>query len=189
MGWLRRSSGLLSCETHRHARCFGLYCPLRGGMFFRKKVSMNWIAENGGTLAVLAVVVVIVLLSLRLVFKDKKAGKSVCGSCSGCSGCSMKGRCGKTEGSCPEAGGTRAAADSRPAVNGMIRNTVKIDGMMCGMCEAHICDTIRSAIPSAKNVKASHRAGEAVFETAMPVDEAKLKAAIDATGYRFISLK
>ena len=37
----------------------------------------------------------------------------------------------------------------------MIRTTVKIEGMMCGMCEAHICDTIRKAVPSAKKVKAS----------------------------------
>ena len=25
----------------------------------------------------------------------------------------------------------------------MIETTVKIDGMMCGMCEAHVCDVIR----------------------------------------------
>ena len=27
----------------------------------------------------------------------------------------------------------------------MIKTTMKIDGMMCGMCEAHICDAIRKA--------------------------------------------
>ena len=37
----------------------------------------------------------------------------------------------------------------------MIRTILKIDGMMCGMCEAHICDAIREAVPSAKKVAAS----------------------------------
>ena len=27
----------------------------------------------------------------------------------------------------------------------MIRTTVKVDGMMCGMCEAHINDAVRRA--------------------------------------------
>ena len=31
----------------------------------------------------------------------------------------------------------------------MEKVTVKIDGMMCGMCEAHICDAIRKAFPFA----------------------------------------
>ena len=65
----------------------------------------------------------------------------------------------------------------------MIRTTVKIEGMMCGMCEAHICDTIRKAVPSAKKVKASRAKKEAEFLTDAPVDVQALKAAIDATGY------
>ena len=65
----------------------------------------------------------------------------------------------------------------------MIRTTVKIEGMMCGMCEAHICDTIRKAVPSAKKVKASRAKKEAEFLTEAPVDVQALKAAIDATGY------
>ena len=32
----------------------------------------------------------------------------------------------------------------------MSKITVKIDGMMCGMCEAHVCDAIRKAVPKAK---------------------------------------
>ena len=45
----------------------------------------------------------------------------------------------------------------------MKKITVKIDGMMCGMCEAHICDTIRRAFPDAKKVKASRAQKEATF--------------------------
>ena len=34
----------------------------------------------------------------------------------------------------------------------MIKTTLKINGMMCPMCEAHICDVIRKAVPGAKKV-------------------------------------
>ena len=39
----------------------------------------------------------------------------------------------------------------------MKRITMKIDGMMCGMCEAHVCDAIRKAVPSARKVSACLR--------------------------------
>ena len=29
----------------------------------------------------------------------------------------------------------------------MYKTTLKIDGMMCGMCEAHVCDAVRKAVP------------------------------------------
>ncbi|MBE6827291.1 MAG: heavy-metal-associated domain-containing protein [Ruminococcaceae bacterium] len=69
----------------------------------------------------------------------------------------------------------------------MNRVTVKIDGMMCGMCEAHICDTIRREFPDAKKVSASRKNKEAVFVTEKPVDEAALKKAIETMGYTFVS--
>ena len=65
----------------------------------------------------------------------------------------------------------------------MIKTTLKIDGMMCSMCEAHINDVIRKAIPDAKKVSASHTKGEASFLTEDAVDEQLLKDAIAATGY------
>ena len=70
----------------------------------------------------------------------------------------------------------------------MIKTVLKIDGMMCDMCQAHICDTIRKAVPAAKKVSASHGKGEASFLTESPVDAAALKAAIDATGYTCLSV-
>ena len=69
----------------------------------------------------------------------------------------------------------------------MIKTTVKIDGMMCGMCEAHISDTIRKAFPAAKKVSASRKTGEATFLTENDVDAQTLEAAIENTGYQFIS--
>ncbi|MBQ7153199.1 MAG: heavy-metal-associated domain-containing protein [Clostridia bacterium] len=70
----------------------------------------------------------------------------------------------------------------------MIKVTVKIEGMMCGMCEAHICDTIRRAFPDAKKVSASRKHGEASFLTESRIDEEALKKAIADTGYTFVSV-
>ena len=69
----------------------------------------------------------------------------------------------------------------------MVKTIIKIDGMACGMCEAHVCDAIRKVIPSAKKVEASRSKKEASFLTEEAVDTEILKAAIDATGYTFIS--
>ncbi|MBQ6293229.1 MAG: cation transporter [Lachnospiraceae bacterium] len=66
----------------------------------------------------------------------------------------------------------------------MIRTTLKIDGMMCGMCEAHVCDAIRKAVPSARKVSASRAKKEASLLTEAPVDTEALTAAVNATGYR-----
>ncbi|MCI1306002.1 MAG: heavy-metal-associated domain-containing protein [Lachnospiraceae bacterium] len=71
----------------------------------------------------------------------------------------------------------------------MFKNTVKIDGMACGMCEAHISDTIRGALPDAKKVKASRRKKEAVFLTEQPVDKTMMRELIDATGYHFMGME
>ena len=69
----------------------------------------------------------------------------------------------------------------------MYQVTVKIEGMMCGMCEAHICDTIRKSFPDAKKVKASKARKEATFLIEGTVDTEKLKKAISDTGYTFVS--
>ncbi len=70
----------------------------------------------------------------------------------------------------------------------MIKTTLKIDGMSCSMCEAHISDVIRRTVPGAKKVSASHAKGEASFLTEAAADEAKLKDAIAATGYTCLSI-
>ena len=71
----------------------------------------------------------------------------------------------------------------------MIKTTLKIDGMMCSMCEAHICDAIRKAVPGAKKVTASRNRREASFLTEDAADAERLKAAIDATGYTCLGVE
>lgn len=67
----------------------------------------------------------------------------------------------------------------------MNKVTMKVDGMMCGMCEAHINDTVRKVYPKAKKLASSHKKGETTFLLDGEPDEARLKAAIDETGYTF----
>ena len=64
----------------------------------------------------------------------------------------------------------------------MIETIVKVDGMMCGMCEAHVNDAVRKAF-SVKKVSFSHSKGETVILSLEPLDAKKLQAAIAATGY------
>lgn len=69
----------------------------------------------------------------------------------------------------------------------MIQTTVKVDGMMCSMCEAHINDAVRRAF-SVKKVASSHRKGETVILSEEAPDPQKLREVIDATGYRVLDV-
>ena len=65
----------------------------------------------------------------------------------------------------------------------MYRVTMKIERMMCGMCEAHINDVIRRNIKDAKKVSSSHKKGEASFICENIPDLEILKEKIKETGY------
>ena len=69
----------------------------------------------------------------------------------------------------------------------MIETRLRIDGMMCSMCEAHLNDAVRRAIP-VKKVSSSHTKGETVLVTEGPVDEQALRKAIESTGCRVLSV-
>lgn len=71
----------------------------------------------------------------------------------------------------------------------MYKTTIKIEGMACGMCEAHINDAIRKSFPAAQKVKSSHTKGAASFLLDTPTSEEQLRPLIDATGYTFVSSK
>ena len=64
----------------------------------------------------------------------------------------------------------------------MIKTVVKVEGMACSMCEAHVNDAVRGAFPVDK-VTSSHSKGETVILSKEPLGENALRAAIDATGY------
>jgi copper chaperone CopZ len=64
----------------------------------------------------------------------------------------------------------------------MVKITAQIDGMACGMCEAHVQDAVRKAFP-VKKVKASSRKRELVIVAPEAIGEAELRSAINPTGY------
>lgn len=60
--------------------------------------------------------------------------------------------------------------------------TLKIDGMMCGMCEAHVNDVIRRNF-QIKIVTSSHTKNQAIIISEDKLDEELLKNKIGETGY------
>ncbi len=64
----------------------------------------------------------------------------------------------------------------------MTKITVKVDGMMCGMCESHVNDAVRKAF-TVRKVTSSHSRGQTVILMDNDIDEVALRSAIDATGY------
>lgn len=64
----------------------------------------------------------------------------------------------------------------------MVETILRVDGMMCGMCESHINDVVRKTARVNK-VTSSHTKGETVIVSEQPVDVEALKAAIAETGY------
>ncbi len=69
----------------------------------------------------------------------------------------------------------------------MIETIVKVDGMMCGMCEGHINDAIRSHF-QVKKVSSSHSKGQTVIRSQEALDQAQLRQVIDATGYKVLDV-
>lgn len=64
----------------------------------------------------------------------------------------------------------------------MIKTTVGIEGMSCGMCEAHINDVVRREF-KVKSVKSSVKKKNSEIVSKEPIDEEKLRKAITDTGY------
>lgn len=69
----------------------------------------------------------------------------------------------------------------------MVRITLDIDGMACGMCESHINDAVRR-IFAVKKVTSSHTKGKTEILSEQPLDENALKSVIEATGYNVLGI-
>ena len=69
----------------------------------------------------------------------------------------------------------------------MIKTTLKIDGMMCSMCEAHINDCIRKNF-KIKKVSSLHKKGETVIESEESLNFDDLKNAVAETGYKILGI-
>ncbi len=70
----------------------------------------------------------------------------------------------------------------------MFKTTVKIDGMMCSMCEAHVNDAVRKKLP-VKNVKSSHKTGETVIISEEEFSADVINSALEDTGYTVLEVR
>ena len=73
-------------------------------------------------------------------------------------------------------------------MNTVLKITLKIDGMVCGMCEAHINDAVRRAFP-VKKVSSSKTKKETVIITETDIEEKQLYDVIKNTGYILTEIK
>ncbi len=69
----------------------------------------------------------------------------------------------------------------------MIKYTVTVEGMQCGMCEAHVNDAVRKAFP-VKKVNSSHSKNQTVIIVDQAIDEQALKKTISDSGYAVSSI-
>ena len=68
----------------------------------------------------------------------------------------------------------------------MIKTIVKIEGMMCAMCEAHMTNAIKSEF-NVKKVASSHEKNITVILSDAELDPKKLEETVVGAGYKFIS--
>lgn len=64
----------------------------------------------------------------------------------------------------------------------MTKTVLSMEGMACGMCEAHVNDAIRANF-RVKKVSSSHKKGQTEIISEQPLDEAQLREVIEKTGY------
>ena len=70
----------------------------------------------------------------------------------------------------------------------MYKTTLTINGMACGMCEAHVNDAVRRSF-NIKKVSSSHKKGIAEVISESELDESKLRETIAQTGYELTDIK
>lgn len=68
----------------------------------------------------------------------------------------------------------------------MIKTTLKIDGMMCAMCESHINDAIRKDF-DVKKVSSSHTKGITQIISEVELNENAVRESIGKTGYKVLA--
>lgn len=69
---------------------------------------------------------------------------------------------------------------------GIIKKTIKIDGMHC----AHCSGRVKAALEGVKGVKSavvSHEKGEAIVKVTKDVTDEAMRAAVEAEGFTFVS--
>lgn len=66
-----------------------------------------------------------------------------------------------------------------------MQTVIKIEGMMCPHCEAHVKAALE-ALPGVKSCVADHKAGTATLSSESPLDLALLQKTVEGLGYTFL---
>lgn len=69
----------------------------------------------------------------------------------------------------------------------MVKITMGIEGMACGMCEAHINEAVRNAF-QVKKVASSHTKKQTVILAEEDIPEQELKSVVAKAGYDAVSV-
>lgn len=69
----------------------------------------------------------------------------------------------------------------------VIKMIIKVNGMMCGHCEAHV-QKVLVAIDGIESATASHTDKLVTLTTSGEVEESVVKAAIEAAGYEYAGI-
>lgn len=69
----------------------------------------------------------------------------------------------------------------------MFKTVIKIEGMMCNMCEAHVNDALRAAF-SPKKVSSSHSKGITEVISENELDSAAVREIIEKDGYKVLDI-
>ena len=69
-----------------------------------------------------------------------------------------------------------------------MKKTMKIEGMMCGHCEATVKKTLE-AIEGVASADVSHESGTAVVTLSAPVEDTALKKAVEDKDYKVTGIE
>ncbi len=70
----------------------------------------------------------------------------------------------------------------------MNRYKLKIDGMMCSMCETHVNEIVRKGFKINK-VKSNHSKNEVIFTSEEDISKDTIKKVFEPTGYKVLSVE
>ena len=69
-----------------------------------------------------------------------------------------------------------------------MKETVKIEGMMCGHCEARVKKALE-ALDAVSEAAVSHESGTAVVTLSSDISDEKLKETVEAEDYKVTSIQ
>ena len=69
-----------------------------------------------------------------------------------------------------------------------MKKTMKIEGMMCGHCEARVKKALE-ALPQVESAVVSHTEGTAIVTLREPLDDAALRQTVEAADYKVTGIE